>query len=829
MFSEGYRKKIIEDFQRRMTELGTFGRVLSEKISGYAGDVRDALYVLYGRMPLSDMADYPVEVFADFAEWGAELWANDIFAGKIPEELFAFYVLFHRVNDEEIEPCRKFFGKEMQCMLASLKEGAEKEEGYDLGSRMTEAVLKINYWCAGEVSYRQEDDRTASAMSVYRCGEGRCGEESTFVVNVLRSAGIPARQVYAPHWSHCDDNHAWVEIWCGDTWHYLGACEPEEVLDQGWFDGASSRAMMIHTPYFGGNEEAKRQGEQLAGEDGCAILLNELSRYGETTLLRIEVIDEEGKAVKDAKICCEVMNYASFLEIANGKTNAYGQYEIYTGFGTLLLSARCGDCYGEQLIQVKEDTRCQIQIRRDPWKTGVWNTLECFAPGCRNLNKKAKAAKEKLAAAARHLQKKREVFWNAEKDRWENTVKSSEWDQETQRDMDRWIEKIWHLLPEKDLREVPFSVLEKQAEWAGKYEGRYPTQVFEEYLLQPRIGLERLTCWKEALEAIVPEKDLYTFQTDPEKVEQYVESKVKTVESQCYKGLLNTPQACLESGYGIVGAKEILKTALLRCAGIPARLSLIDGRAQAYRSKEEKETFCWLTGEKTGILFLNGPENWKYRTDYSVALLKNGQFRVCQEVVLGRETEVPEGIYRICTANRLPNGNVFAKVRYEQITAGNRTEVILEKKEAALSEMLSEIPLPEISFQTASGESFQAAKHAGIYIWAEPGKEPTEHIFNELIERAEEFGGTPVYIVAEEKYFQQQTYVKLRETLKSVYCLTEKRNGQAEQLARRMFREPGLYPFILVLRHDLTGIYGEAGYNVGTADMLLRMIQSGAV
>lgn len=51
-----------------------------------------------------------------------------------------------------------------------------------------------------------------------------------------------------------------------------------------------------------------------------------------------------------------------------------------------------------------------------PWKTGVWNTLECFAPGCRNLNKKAKAAEEKLAAAARHLQKKREVFWNAEKD-----------------------------------------------------------------------------------------------------------------------------------------------------------------------------------------------------------------------------------------------------------------------------------------------------------------------------------------------------------------------------------------------------------------------------
>lgn len=827
MFSEGYRKKIIDEFQRRMTEIGILGEEVSEKLSMYSGDVKDALYLLYGRMPLSDMADYPVEIFADFAEWGAKLWKNNIFASKIPEEFFASYVLFHRVNDEEIEPCRKFFGKEMQYMLAALQEKIGK--GDDLVSQITEAVLKINYWCAGEVSYHQEDDRTASAMSVFRCGEGRCGEESTFVVNVLRSAGIPARQVYAPHWSHCDDNHAWVEVWCGDTWHYLGACEPEEVLNQGWFDGAASRAMMIHTPYFGGRAEVKQQGEQLAGEDGCAILLNELSRYGETALLQIEVTDEEGKAVKDAKIYCEVMNYASFLEIANGLTNEYGQCELQTGFGTLLLSVCCGDCYGEQLVQIKENMRCQIQIRRNPWKTGTWEMMDCFAPGCRNLNKKAKSAEEKLADAARHLQKKRDTFWKAEKERLKNQEEFSEGNQEKQQEICALIEDICHLLPEKDLREVSFSVLEKQAEWAGKYKGRYPKHIFDNYLLQPRIGLERLTCWEEELKAIVPEKDMRAFQTDPEKVEQYVESRVKTVESQCYKGLLNTPHACLKSGYGTVGAKEILKTALLRCAGIPARLSPIDGRVQAYRSKEEKEIFCWLTGEKTGILFLNGPKNWKYRTDYSVALLKNGQFRACQEMALERETEVPEGIYRICTANRLPNGNVFAKVRYEKITSGNRTEVFLEKKEAALSEMLSKIPLPEFSFQTEAGESFQAAKHAGIYIWAEPGKEPTEHIFNELIERAEEFGETPVYIVAEEKYFQQQTYVKLRETLKSVYCLTEKRNGQSEQLARRMFREPGMYPFILVLRQDLTGIYGEAGYNVGTADMLLRMIQSGAV
>ena len=43
--------------------------------------------------------------------------------------------------------------------------------------------------------------------------------------------GIPARQIYTPRWAHCDDNHAWVEVWVDGSWHFLGACEPEETLD----------------------------------------------------------------------------------------------------------------------------------------------------------------------------------------------------------------------------------------------------------------------------------------------------------------------------------------------------------------------------------------------------------------------------------------------------------------------------------------------------------------------------------------------------------------------------------------------------------------------
>lgn len=67
---------------------------------------------------------------------------------------------------------------------------------------------------------------------------------------ICYDVGIPARQCYVPRWAHCDDNHAWVEVWADGDWHYLGACEPEPVLDKGWFTAAASKAMLVHAKAF---------------------------------------------------------------------------------------------------------------------------------------------------------------------------------------------------------------------------------------------------------------------------------------------------------------------------------------------------------------------------------------------------------------------------------------------------------------------------------------------------------------------------------------------------------------------------------------------------
>lgn len=197
-------------------------------------------------------------------------------ARELPEPLFLNYVLHPRVNEEELCDCRGFFYAQIRGRIEGLS--------------AREAILAINEWNAEQVCYRATDERTISALGAWRSGFGRCGEESTFAVNVLRAAGIPARQVYTPRWAHCDDNHAWVEAYCGGAWHFFGACEPEEALDRGWFTGAASRALLVHSRCFG----TPAADEEIISVDGAVTFLNQTARYAPVRLLAVRVREKDG-------------------------------------------------------------------------------------------------------------------------------------------------------------------------------------------------------------------------------------------------------------------------------------------------------------------------------------------------------------------------------------------------------------------------------------------------------------------------------------------------------------------------------------------------------
>ena len=203
IFLKENRDRIEKKYREQMMGLPQVFAEIDKKLAECTDEVALACKYLYAFMPYSDIGNYAFEVFLDYAENGVYLWKENSGVAELPEEIFLNYVLFHRVNEEEIAPCRTFFRREI----------GERTGGMSF----REAALEVNYWCAQEATYHCTDDRTLSALAVYRRGNGRCGEESVFTVNALRSVGVPARQVYAPKWSHCDDNHAWVEIWCDEA------------------------------------------------------------------------------------------------------------------------------------------------------------------------------------------------------------------------------------------------------------------------------------------------------------------------------------------------------------------------------------------------------------------------------------------------------------------------------------------------------------------------------------------------------------------------------------------------------------------------------------
>ena len=113
-------------------------------------------------------------------------------------------------------------------------------------------------------------------------------------------------------------------------------------------------------------------------------------------------------------------------------------------------------------------------------------------------------------------------------------------------------------------------------------------------------------------------------------------------------------------------------------------------------------------------------------------------------------------------------------------------------------------------------------------MFLEEEKEPTEHILNEMMEQEEAFAG-----YAEQNYFcsekQRSTGVhrhcpKTLAKLKNIQIYYDDFSEIINTLGRRMYVDPDKLPLIIVTNGTLNGIYATSGYNVGTGDMLLRLM-----
>ena len=117
-----------------------------------------------------------------------------------------------------------------------------------------------------------------------------------------------------------------------------------------------------------------------------------------------------------------------------------------------------------------------------------------------------------------------------------------------------------------------------------------------------------------------------------------------------------------------------------------------------------------------------------------------------------------------------------------------------------------------------------------LVAWLTEGQEPTEHILNELCERGEEFNQVenPIILFVNNKAaLEHPTVQKALALLDHAEILYDSTEERVSELGRRFYVDPESAPLILVTDKNMNCVYAASGYNVGTADMILKILKIG--
>ncbi len=804
-------------WRERKRKLGKLGMEADRLLASCEGQEQTFLRYVLSTLPLSDLGDYSLRHFQAVVRHALQVRCEFPWCAALPEHLFLLYVLYPRINNEELADCRELFYTALSDRIRGLS--------------WEQAVLEVNRWCAEQVAYRSTDDRTSSALSVYRRGFGRCGEESVFAVSALRSVGIAARQIYAPWWSHCDDNHAWVEVFDGARWRYLGSCEPEPELDRGWFTSAASRAMMIHAKAFvPGPSLSPKEWSLLfpdtdpldLWEENGVVYESVTHHYGKVRPVTVRALDWAGHPVCGARLSFSVCNMAGPAEIAARRTGPDGTAALRLGLSAVQVTAALQGRWGEALADISQTDQMEIVLDREP-EPG-WNDLDFPAPAGASgfpapLSPERKALRRAWLdeAAVRREEKSRQIHL------------------EIFRSLEE--EKVLETLTEKDRTEdIPAEILLDSLP-AFAWEKSLPSEIFASALLCPRIGMEPLAPWREELSKAFSPEEQAAFRRDPPSLWNWLEAHVKKIPS--FSALCGTPAGSFRLGAASVQSRRVLFCALCRCIGIPARLSPVDGAPEFY----ENGKFHPVVGKADAFLTLEAPAGQAglCRRNYSVSRLDADRWTPLNtgDIPAGeaRAFSLFPGSYRITTASRMPNGAQLLRQATVSLAAGETELLRLSFREGRTEDLLNRQSLPPFALEGPDGskqESPSLLEKApfSLLVWLEVGREPTEHILNELYDAAPALAGfcgnsqLALHFVLED--FEQQGDPNLRRFLSLPLGARLWRGDfqdDAAMLARRMFGDPDKLPLVLLADRKGDGLYSCSGYNVGTGELLLHLLE----
>ena len=856
---EAERAVVQADFDKRIASWNqgnlfeVFGQELSEQ-------QREALTFLYAYMPLGDITDYSGEFFLENIDYTFKAKEEMPWGKLIPEREFRHFVLPVRVNNENLDNSRKVFYEELKDRVKNLS--------------LHDAVLEVNHWCHEKVVYTPSDSRTSSPLASVKTAYGRCGEESTFTVAALRSVGIPARQVYTPRWAHTDDNHAWVEAWVDGKWYFLGACEPEPVLNLGWFNAPASRGMLMHTKVFGrynGPEEIMHQNPNFTE-------INIISNYASSASAFVQVVDAGGQPVADAKVEFKVYNYAEFYTVATKKTNAEGKTFLSAGKGDMLVWASKDGQFGYGKLSFGKDNELVVKLDKKPGEAYSveldivppveGNNMPEVTAEQRAENNRRMAVEDSIRnayvatfmtdASARDFAKK----YQLDEDAVAKILVASRGNHDvicnflarlrSDKSKAGGIDMLQRI-SSKDLRDVSLDVL---IDHMQSHVYKENMDYFRRFIRNPRVANEMLTPYKLFFEKAISEADKAAFKADWNKLAVWVSENIN-VDATCnLGGAPISPAGVWKARVADAHSRNIFFVSMARSLGIPSRIDEVTGKVQLISNDgvtdvnfgatdQVKAKKGKLVAKYTPIKSLSDP---KYYSHFSISKLTDeGTLQLLNydegDVDMGEGatwsnllkvgTALDEGNYLMVTGTRLASGGVLAEMEFFQMEAGKTTTLDLVMRESKDDVQVIGSFNSESLYKPLDSDDMKSILNTtgrGYYIVAVLGvnQEPTNHALRDIAAKAsdfEEWGrGMVLLFPSEEDYakFRPQDFPGLP---KNITFGIDKDGSIQKQIAKEMkLANSTILPMFIIGDTFNRVVFVSQGYTIGLGEQMMKVI-----
>ena len=844
-------ERTTQDFEAKQKSLpsGDLFSIFSEKL---LVEEREALMFLYAYMPIGDISDYDGQFHLRNVRTALKTRTEMPWGKNIPEREFRHFVLPIRVNNENLDESRQVFYEELKDRVKDLS--------------LYDAVLEVNHWCHEKVIYTPSDSRTSSPLASVKTAYGRCGEESTLLVAALRSVGIPARQVYTPRWAHTDDNHAWVEAWVDGKWYFLGACEPEPVLNLGWFNIPASRGMLMHTKVFGRYDGP----EEVMSKTLGYTEINVIDNYTSTRKATVTVVDRANSPVDEAQVDFKIYNYAEFYTVASKQTDMRGKTSLTAGKGDMLVWATDGNLFGYGKLSFAQDSMLTIVLDKAAGTTAeipldIVPPAENVSPvevtpeqrrhndcrlaqedSIRNVYTTTFITPEQVEELALTLgisQERLSPLLIGSRGNYGEIIHFLQTTSPAERTK---ATRLLEVVSAKDLRDTPASVLTDHLRHTPISDSR----LFDQYILNPRIANELLTPYKALFAEVIDTKLAGQIRENPGIWAEWCKENIALADELNPQGIPMMPAGVWKARKADTHSRNIFYVAVLRSLGIPARIDEVTGKTQYADGSDQWQDIDLSSGSRE-----NAPQG-KLRADYvpvkalsnplyyshfSLSRYNQGKFQLLTypedntsnwENLLKQPLALDTGYYTLVTGTRLASGGVLSNITFFNIWKNQHTHIDLRMREnpdevKVIGNLNSEaLFLP--AGKTTSQSLLQTTGR-GYFIVGILGarQEPTTHALRDIAalgKNFEEWGRGMVLLFPNEQQLKNFDASEFPGLPSAITWGIDQENAIQKMIAENMKLSHDHLPVFVIADSFNRVVFISQGYTIGLGEQLMKTI-----